>query len=217
MGHKKNHSTESGKDNSASGQTGAKAHSAGSKNTGKIEVLAHEYEDLQRRVAELEGLREKLLHSAADFENAKKRNAREKDEFIKYSQEKILRGLLPALDNFERALNHATAASLKDSGEVALRENLKNLTAGVQMVQKQILDILKSHGLSRLKALGEKFDPHVHEVVGYVPEEGEEDQIVDELEPGYKLHDRLLRAAKVRIRVPPDRRPASQEKQDEIT
>jgi molecular chaperone GrpE len=62
------------------------------------------------------------------------------------------------------------------------------------------------------------FNPHFHEVVAHVPEAGPEDQIVDELEPGYTLHDRLLRAAKVRVRVSPQpKTPASEEKQEEIT
>jgi molecular chaperone GrpE len=182
-----------------------------------VEVSAEEYEGLKKRVAELEGLKEKFLHAAADFENAKKRNARDKEEFIKFTQEKILADLLPALDNFERAINHATALSIPDADEETLRQNFKSLTSGVQMVQKQILDVLKNYGLVRLQTIGEKFDPHFHEVVGYVTEDGDEDRIVDELSAGYKLHDRLLRAAKVRIRVSPERREASQEKEDEIT
>lgn len=184
---------------------------------GKVEVSAQEYENLKKRVEELEGLREKFIRAAADFENAKKRNTRDKEEFIRFSQERILRELLPALDNFERALNHAAALTVPNADEETLRQNIKSLIAGVQMVQKQVLDVLKVNGLTRLKTLGEKFDPHLHEVVGHVTEEGEEDRIVDEIQAGYKLHDRLLRAAKVRIRVSPETKAASQEKQDEIT
>ncbi|HNX68616.1 MAG TPA: nucleotide exchange factor GrpE [Candidatus Omnitrophota bacterium] len=181
----------------------------------KIEVSKQEYEALTQKVAELEGLREKFLHAAADFENAKKRNARDKEEFIKFSQERILREILPVLDNFERAINHATVASATVTGEDALQQNLKTLISGVQMVQKQLFDILKVHGLKRIGTAGQKFDPHFHEVVGHVTEEGAEDQIVDELEPGYMLHDRLLRAAKVRVRVPPQA--TGDQKLDEIT
>ncbi len=186
--------------------------------TGMVEVPAKDYEEMKKKLAELEGMREKLLHAAADFENAKKRNAREKEEFAKFSQENILRSLLPALDNLERAIAHAAVSGVPDTDVETLRQNVKSLTSGVQMVQKQIFDSLKTYGLVRLKTLGEKFDPHFHEVVGYVTDEGDEDRIVDELEAGYKLHDRLLRAAKVRIRVSPERRAASsQDKQDEIT
>lgn len=185
---------------------------------GKIEIPAQEYEDLKKKVEELEGLRQKFLLAAADYENAKKRNMREKEEFIKFSQERILKDLLPVLDNFERAVSHANAASANASAYEDLRQNLKTVIAGVERVQKQLNDILKIHGLKRIETSGQVFDPHFHEVVAHVPEEGKEDQIVDELEPGYMLQDRLLRAAKVRVRVSPQQSAsASEEKQDEIT
>jgi len=185
---------------------------------GKIEIPAREYEDLKKKVEELEGLRQKFLLAAADYENAKKRNMREKEEFIKFSQERILKDLLPVLDNFERAVSHANAASANASAYEDLRQNLKTVIAGVERVQKQLNDILKIHGLKRIETSGQVFDPHFHEVVAHVPEEGKEDQIVDELEPGYMLQDRLLRAAKVRVRVSPQQSAsASEEKQDEIT
>lgn len=183
----------------------------------KTEISAEEYVALKKRVEELESLREKFLHAAADFENAKKRNERDKEEFIRFSQERILRGLLPALDNFERAIGHESSFNPANADPEALRQHFKGLISGVQMVQKQILDLLKTFGLERLKTVGEKFDPHLHEVVAHVAETGEEDRIVDELEPGYKLHDRLLRAAKVRVRVSPAPKDGSAEKQDEIT
>lgn len=182
---------------------------------GKIEVPAQEYEALNNKVQELEGLRDKFLRAAAEFENAKKRNARDKEDFIKFSQERILRELLPVLDNFERAVDHANAASLAGGGEEALQQNFKMLVSGVERVQKQLHDILKMHGLKRIVTADQKFDPHFHEVVGHVAEEGKEDYIVDEMEPGYMLHDRLLRAAKVRVRTSPQT--ADNEKQDEIT
>ncbi len=169
----------------------------------KVEVAASEYEALKQKVAELEGLREKLFHSAADYENAKKRNDREKEEFIKYSQERILRGILPVLDNFERAIKHATLAAEKNPDETVLKQNFKAFIDGVAQVEKQLLDILKQHGLNKLETAGKSFDPHFHEAVMQVAEDGKEDHIVDELEPGYMLHDRLLRAAKVRVRVAP--------------
>lgn len=184
----------------------------------KIEVPMQEYEDLKKKVEELEGLRQKFLLAAADYENAKKRNARDKEDFIKFSQERILKDLIPVVDNFERAVSHANAASANASAYEELRQNLKTVISGVERVQKQLTDILKMHGLKRIETVGKIFDPHFHEVVAYVPEEGKEDQIVDELEPGFTLHDRLLRAAKVRVRVSPQQQsPAVEEKQDEIT
>lgn len=171
-----------------------------------VTLSRQEHEDLLKRLQELEQLKERLLVSAADFENAKKRLARDRDEFVKFSQESLIRDLLPVLDNFDRALLHAG-----ESGEA----NLKSIVSGVQMVQKQLLEILKNQGLKKIQAAGEKFDPHRHEAVSFAHEEGPEDVVVNDIEPGYALHDRLLRAAKVRVRVA---KPAvSDEKQDEIT
>lgn len=214
---KKNHSHEKTQQDPHAEMPAAedpKAHVPG----GKIEVPAQEYEDLKKKVEELEGLRQKFLLAAADYENAKKRNMKEKEDFIKFSQERILKDLLPVLDNFERAVEHANTASAKASSYEDLRQNLTTVISGVERVRKQLADILKNYGLKKIETSDQVFNPHFHEVVAHVPEEGKEDQIVDELEPGYMLQDRLLRAAKVRVRVSPQQQePASEEKQDEIT
>jgi len=214
---KKNHHEKGSHGEPKADEAGSKASSAPQAN-GKIEVSAQEYEDLKKKVEELEGLRQKFLLAAADYENAKKRNAKDKEDFIKFSQERILRDLLPVLDNFERAVGHANTASVNALGEEALQQNLKTLISGVERVHKQLTDILKMYGLKRIETADQTFNPHFHEVVAHVPEEGQEDQIVDELEPGFMLHDRLLRAAKVRIRVSPQQKAsASEEKEEEIT
>lgn len=186
----------------------------------KAEVVTlskEEYQELLARLKELEGLKDRLLRTAADYENSKKRLLKEREEFVKFSQESLLRDLLPILDNFERALAH-----LEDSSEA----NLKNIAAGIQMVFKQFREVLKAQGLNHFKTVGETFDPHHHEAVGFVQEAGKEDEIVEEVEPGYRLHDRLLRAAKVRVRIRPADSPSSersssetseQEKSEEIT
>lgn len=165
-----------------------------------------EYDDLLKRLNDMEQLKERLLLSAADFENAKKRLSRERDEFVKFSQENLIRDLLPVLDNFDRALSHAGEANEK---------NLKSIVSGVQMVQKQLSEILKNQGLKKVATVHEKFDPHRHEAVSFAHEEGPDDIVVDEIQSGYSLHDRLLRAAKVRVRTA---KPAdTDEKQDDIT
>ncbi|MFA6599857.1 MAG: nucleotide exchange factor GrpE [Candidatus Omnitrophota bacterium] len=179
----------------------------------QVTLSAGDYESLRDKVAEAEALKEQLLRSAADFDNAKKRLSKEREEFVKFGQENLIRGMLPVLDNFHRVLDHAG----EDSGE----KNLKSLVTGVQRIFKQMQDGLQSQGLRKIDAAGQKFDPHRHEAVGYVHEEGEEDVVVDELEAGYELHGRLLRPAKVRVRMhPPSDGPSgaqSGEKQDEIT
>lgn len=161
-------------------------------------LTQEEIEKLENQVAELEGLREKWLRSAAEFENAKKRLAREREEFVKFSQENLLYELLPVLDNFDRALGHQVDCSTLD--KEALEKQLKSIVTGMQMVKKQIFDVLQGQGVKPIPAIGEIFDPHRHEVVDYVPGEGRPDEIIAEVQTGYLLHDRLLRASKVRVR-----------------
>lgn len=175
-----------------------------------ITIPKAEQDALLQRVQELEGMRENLLRAAADFENAKKRLVRERDDFVKFGQENLIRDLLPVMDNFERALAHMP--EVKDPA-------LKGIVSGVQMVLKQMQEILKNQGLKRLKTVGEIFDPHQHESVGFVHEPGKENEIITEVESGYLLHDRLLRAAKVRVRMPHPETSSGkpEEKSEEIT
>ncbi len=175
----------------------------------EITLSRAEYEALFAKVKELEAGKDQFLRAAADFENAKKRLTRERDEIVKFSQENLIRDLLPVLDNLERALSHA--GEIKDSAA-------KGVVAGIQMVFKQLQEVLKGQGLKRLQTVGEKFDPHQHEAVTFLHEEGKEDEIVEEIQPGYFLHQRLLRAAKVKVRVHPQANSSeSEEKQEEIT
>ncbi len=179
----------------------------------EVTLSRGEYEKLQSQLQDLEGLKEKFLRAAADFDNAKKRLVRERDEYVKFAQENLIRNLLPVLDNFERALAHASEE--KDPQH-------KGFIAGINMVQKQLAELLKGQGLVRLETLGKIFDPHVHEAVAYHEEKGAADEILTEIEPGFTLHGKLLRAAKVRIRVnPASEKPlaqtAQEEKQEEIT
>ena len=185
----------------------AKNPSSGEKKSGekeqeeKIALSKEEHEKLLAQAKELESLRDKLLRTAADYDNARKRLAKERDEFVRFSQENLLRGLLPILDNFERALAHVETAE-------------PSVAAGVQLIWKQLLDLLTSQGLKRFSCEGSPFDPHFHEAVDHVEEaEGPEGVIVKEITPGYLFQERVLRPAKVRIRV----RPSEKEKEEEIT
>ena len=170
----------------------------------KVVLSKSEHEKLIEQAKELESTREKLLRNAADYDNARKRLAKEREEFVRYSQEKILRDLLPVLDNFERALAHSESLDPK-------------LVAGVRLIGKQLLDTLTQQGLKRLESEGQPFDPHVHEAVDEVEEEGPEGIVVQEILPGYILHERVLRPAKVRIRVKPRGNRKFEEKEEELT
>lgn len=176
-----------------------------------VTLTPEEYEKLLAQAQELETLREKFLRNAADFDNARKRLAKEREEFVKFSQERLIREALPILDNLERALAHW------DETDFAKPDAVQSLNTGLQMILKQLLNVLESHGLKRFSSQGEPFDPHRHEAVGQVEEEGPEDVVQHEISPGYLLHDRVLRPAKVRIRVKKGEAKEEPDKEDEIT
>ena len=127
------------------------------------------------------------LRSLADLDNARKRLERERQESVRYSTEKVLNDIIPALDNLDLALQHAP----KDEGS-------KNFVVGVDMTKKLMLDALKSYGFEAVGNLGEEFDPACHEAVGMVDAPGfENNQVSAMLSCGYSLNGRLLRPARV--------------------
>jgi molecular chaperone GrpE len=136
---------------------------------------------------ERDGLLERLARLQAEFENARKRTAREQQEFREYAVTDALKALLPTLDSFERALQ--TSASDKSE-----------FRGGVELIYKQLQDALAKLGLRPIPAKGEPFDPHLHQAIEMVDtEEAEDHHVLDELQRGYKLKDRLLRPSMVRV------------------
>jgi molecular chaperone GrpE len=218
------------KDNAPANSHGASSAGVtpgGEKKEPFVQIPREEYEKILAQAQELLRLKDQLLRSAADFDNAKKRLTRERDDFVKYAKESLIQSLLPILDNMERALAHA--GKLPSSG---IPPEIQSVLSGVQMVYKHLLEVLKGQGLKRIHAVGQVFDPHHHEAVAFVEEAGRADEVLEEVEPGYFLNDRLLRAAKVRIRMAPsgsgEKPPRSEgdkgpppdrggEKEDEIT
>ncbi|MEK7850274.1 MAG: nucleotide exchange factor GrpE [Deltaproteobacteria bacterium] len=146
-------------------------------------------EDLKLKEAEAKENYEKFLRSCAELENFKKRSAREKDEFVKYSMERMVRELLPVLDNLERAVEHSKAS-----------QDFSGLVEGVDMTLKQFLQCLDKFGVIPVSAMGEGFDPTKHEAIMQV-EEGDydADTVVGEHQKGYILNDRLLRPSLVTV------------------
>ena len=143
--------------------------------------------ELDKLKAERENLLDRLARLQAEFENARKRVAREQQDFREYALADAMKTLLPVLDSFERALQAASG----DKSE---------LRGGVELIYKQLQDALQKMGLRTISAKGEPFDPHLHEAVEMVETTDAEDhQILDELQRGYKLKDRLLRPAMVRV------------------
>ncbi len=143
--------------------------------------------ELQKLTAERDALVDRLARMQADFENARKRATKEQQDFREYAAADTIKALLPVLDSFERALQAS-------AGE---KSDLRN---GVELIHKQLLDALTKLGLRAIPARGESFDPHLHEAVEMVDTtEAEDHQIVEELQRGYKLKDRLLRPAMVKV------------------
>jgi molecular chaperone GrpE len=147
---------------------------------------AGEPADVQKLRAERDALLDRIARMQADFENARKRAARELQDYREYALAEAIRDLLPVLDSFERALK--TSASQKD------------LRGGIELISKQLEDALTKLGLRPIPAKGAAFDPRVHEAIEMVETtEAPDHQILEELQRGYKLKDRLLRPAMVKV------------------
>jgi molecular chaperone GrpE len=153
---------------------------------------------LEEAQAETARIRDQLLRTAADFDNFRKRTRRELDDAYKRGKEELLRELLPVFDNLERAVVHAEQAS-----------DAKAVADGVGMVLKQFQDTLGKVGVKRIVAIGAPFDPSLHEAIQQVEtNEHPPGTIVAEVQPGYAMGDRLVRAAMVVVAKP---RPKSDE------
>lgn len=140
------------------------------------------------RVA-LQAAEDRYLRLRADFDNYRKRNDREREELLRYALAEPLRTLLPVVDNLERAM--------------VAQGGLEDLRKGVEMIARQLGETLRRFGLAEVAAVGERFDPRMHEAV--MSEESDAvaaPTVVAELQRGYWLHDRLLRPAMVRVAVP---------------
>src|SRR5580698_643034 len=144
-----------------------------------------QFENLKSRAAKADENWERLLRTTADFDNFKKRAAREKTEAVQYANVNLLQKLLPVLDNFEMAL--AAVEAVKE-------EKLASLKSGVAMIQQQLKNALTETGLEEIDATGKQFDPTLHEAVSQQESaEVPENHVVQQIRKGYKLRDRLLR------------------------
>jgi molecular chaperone GrpE len=144
-----------------------------------------EQEEQQQVTPEQEVVDDRLLRLAADFDNYKKRAARERQEYVAFANERILKDLLPILDDLERALNAA-----EQHEEAQLEE-------GVRLVHRSLASLLERSGVKEIATEG-KFDPHVHEALLAQPsEEREQGDVLDVIQKGYTLGDRVVRPARV--------------------
>jgi len=155
-----------------------------------LEALRGRAEQAERDRDELRDLAQR---TRADFENYQKRMQRDLTQERRYAQGPLAADLLPALDNLDRV-----TAAAKQAGETG------PLVQGVAMVQSQVLDTLRRHGIMRIEAQGQPFDPNLHQAVMQQPSDGvSPGTILQVLEQGYKIHDRVLRPARVVVSAAP--------------
>jgi molecular chaperone GrpE len=138
----------------------------------------------------LAALEDKLLRVAADFENYKKRAARERAEYVTHANERLVKELLPILDDLERALD-----AVGDHQEATVEE-------GVRLVHRSLASLLERNGVKQISTEG-KFDPHVHEALLSQPSDAEEGSVIDVVQKGYTIGDRVVRPARVVIAAAP--------------
>lgn len=151
------------------------------------QVLEAETEKLK---AEIEEHKQRLLRTQADYDNFRRRTVKEKEELGKYASAKLITELLPVIDNFERALG-----SVPDVPEAA------SYAKGVEMIFRQLEGVLKAEGLVPMESVGTPFNPEYHQAIMQVEsDEYEEGDVVEEVQKGYMLKDKVLRPAMVKVK-----------------
>ena len=158
--------------------------------------------------------RDLLLRTAAEAENTKKRMETDYQRKLKFANEEILEGMVPVLDSFEAAIKSVSEKVETDDGS----PDLATFNEGVQLVQKQLLSALKTHGLTPIEAAGETFDPYRHEaLMAVASDEIPADKVIEEFRRGYMLHTRVLRASQVVVSQGPAEEEVNEEPEDSDT
>ncbi|MBN2097275.1 MAG: nucleotide exchange factor GrpE [Candidatus Omnitrophica bacterium] len=157
--------------------------------SGEVTIAAAEYQRLQDVAREKQGYFDQLLRLQAEFENFKKRSIKDKQDFLKFANEGLIIELVSILDNFERAFDSAGKMS-----------DFKSLHQGVEMILKQIHQVLEKNGVQKIDCVGRPFDPTQEEAIEHIEtEEYPENTVVEEVQKGYLLEGRLLRPAIVKV------------------
>lgn len=165
------------------------------------DVLAEPAEEIRRlrealeaKTREAESQQERALRMMAEFDNARKRAAREREEHTRYANESLVRELLPVLDNFDRALT----AARNEPGAAGV-------IAGIDLIQRELLRVLEKFGVTPFDSVGQPFDPTRHEAIARVHAPGQPDMtVVAETARGYAMSGRVLRPAMVTVAMAPD-------------
>jgi len=159
--------------------------------------LEGQHDTIESLQKEKDELFAKLQRVSADYANFQKRVPKQISDTIGYEKERIIKTLLPALDNFEHTLQNAHSA-----------ENFDVLVKGIRIIYDQLLDILKSHNVEQIEALGEKFDPAMHQAMTQQSDpEKEENTVLEEFQKGYRLNGRVIRPSMVIVNKLPEEKP----------
>ena len=158
-----------------------------------IEEASEVADESEQKIAELQAkldeTENKMLRAQADFDNFRRRSRLDQEAAQKYRAQSLVTEIIPALDNFERALQIE-----------ADNDQTKSLLQGVKMVYNQLVQALQSEGVEAIKAVGEQFDPHLHQAVMQVEDENfDSNTVVEELQKGYILKDRVIRPSMVKV------------------
>lgn len=158
------------------------------------EAIPEEADPLALLEAEAASLKDQLLRALAETENLRRRSQRERDDAVKYAAAPLIRDIIEVADNLRRALEAVPAEAVEAD------EHLKTLMTGVELTEKALLSVFERHHIVKIDPLGERLDPHFHEAIFEVPDPSRPAGTVAQVvRAGYRLHDRLLRAAQVGV------------------
>lgn len=144
--------------------------------------------------AEIASLKDQLLRALAETENLRRRSQREREDAVKYAAAPLIRDLVGVADNLRRAMDSVSPEAIEAD------EHLKALMAGLEMTEEALASVFERHNIVKIEPLGERLDPHSHEAVFEVPDsDAPSGTVVQVLQAGYRLHDRLLRPAQVGV------------------
>ena len=160
-----------------------------------IELLSQELQELKRfhegKVEEFAEQKDHFLRLQAEFENFRRRSLKEKQESLRFGHQNLVKDLLSAVDNLERAMEHGA----QNAGA-----EVRGVLDGIALVHREILSTFEKHGVSQIDAAGQDFDPAVHEAIGQIPSaEVPPNTVVQVLQKGYVIHDRMVRPSRVLV------------------
>jgi molecular chaperone GrpE len=153
-----------------------------------VDHLQRLREELEEHKSKAEDYYAQMQRLKAEFDNFRKRTQKEKEDTARYASEKVIHSLLPVLDNFERAI----ASSQKNN-------DFEALSRGVEMIERMFLKVLEDEGLKIIQTVGQEFDPNLHEALLKEESDQPENMILEELQKGYYLKDKVIRPSRVKV------------------